>query len=80
MALKMTKGQQEFVDQMTRKLIVHWCDAAVKQGEEMVLIPEDQVAYRDYAITKKWLSASDGVGTCRILSNGWATAARFLKR
>ena len=81
MPLKMTKGQQDFLDQMTRKLTVEWCATAVKIDDDCICIPESQAVYRDYAVTKKWLSAKDGpTGSNRILSSGWATAARFLKR
>lgn len=72
-----TKGQLEFIDQYTRKLLVKWCDTQLHTGE----MPTDNgtgrgVLYLQYATKKKWVSA-DGT---RVLAAGWATAARFLKR
>lgn len=77
----MTKGQQDFVDQMTRKLITDWCFQAICNKTEGVRIPESQKVFREHAVDKKWLSRKDGTtGENRILASGWATAARFLKR
>jgi len=81
MPLKMTKGQQDFVDQMTRKMTVEWCKTAIETDDDLICIPEFQAVYRDHAVTKKWLSAKSGLlGPNRILGAGWSTAARFLKR
>lgn len=72
-----TKGQEAFVEQMTRKLLVEWCAMALRQGT----VPEDPSVsvYLAHAVAKKWISAPQG-GSYRILSTGWDTAARFLKR
>jgi hypothetical protein len=72
-----TKGQLDFIDQHTRKLMVNWCDHALHTGT----IPKDNgtgrgIIYLQYAIKKKWIAA-DGT---RVLAAGWSTAARFLKR
>jgi len=72
-----TKGQLEFIDQYTRKLLVKWCDHALHMGT----VPKDNgsgkgTVYLRYAIKKKWVSADAD----RVLAAGWATAARFLKR
>lgn len=70
--------EQDFIDQMARKLMVEVCDRVVtfpdapKSNWHMEL-PEP---YFTYAISKKWISA-DG---SKVLSAGWDTAARFLKR
>lgn len=77
----MTKAQDEFLDQMTRKLLVEWCDWSLRKNETTLAIPAAQDVYRLHAEHKKWLSAKDGAtGTVRILATGWETAARFLKR
>lgn len=83
----MTKGQEEFRDQMTRKLLVEWCYKALKQGSgdgSEITIPRDIFYF--FASTKKWISTGspnssniDEVSV-KILSGGWDTAARFLKR
>ena len=81
----LTKGQEEFVDQMTRKLMVDWCLDALTSGSTD--IPDDYFAH--LALKKKWITAAPvdvsviSLGrpiTVRILSAGWDTAARFLKR
>ena len=94
---KMTKGEEEFIDQMTRKYLVEWCDCVVRDcfpayTNEAILerteheadrmgnkfdrysLPNDP--YTRYAIDKKWISAE----RTKILSAGWDTASRFLKR
>lgn len=76
----MTKGQEEFIDQMSRKLMVDWCHESLRENGAGIAVPERLTVYRDHAVTKKWLSAPDGMGECRILAAGWETAARFLKR
>ena len=92
----MTKGQEEFIDQMTRKLLVEWCDGSVQWG--LAEVPLWASIYTDHAVAKKWISVSTnpvqlgqaplstippnptGVINARILAAGWETAARFLKR
>lgn len=81
----LTKGQMEFVDQRTRQLMIQWCDWAL-QGLLIKSCYNDtlhckvtgpnRMLYIEYAIFKKWLSA-DG---SKVMSGGWGTAARFLKR
>ena len=78
----MTKGQEEFIDQMTRKLLVEWCDTSLRNcAGGPLCICEAHAIYRDHATTKKWLSVKDmSTGENKILATGWETAARFLKR
>lgn len=71
----LTSGEAKFLDQYTRKLMVEWCHQTLTTKAAPKIQPEHLV-YRDYAITKKWLSAKDG----SVISAGWATAAAFLKR
>jgi len=76
----MTKGEEAFVDQMTRKKLVEWCDQQITQGS--VTVPND--AYMQKAFDKRWISTistnSDNTYKIKILSAGWDTASRFLKR
>lgn len=69
----MTKAQEQFLDQYTRKLMVGICKTSMVEED---LPGGIEKVFLDYAISKKWISA-DGT---RVLSAGWATAARFLKR
>lgn len=76
----LTAGQKAFLDQMTRKLMVDWCDLAVRTSSPYIA-GTPMSRYLDHAVTKKWLSAKDPeTDDHRILSAGWETAARFLKR
>lgn len=81
----MTKGQSEFLDQMTRKLLVEWCDKALRASEDTFCGDAASLGpYLAHAVAKKWLSVQqerhDKLHTYRILAAGWETAARFLKR
>ena len=83
-------GQQEFIDQMTRKLMIDWCH--VVMGEEAIGFSSpcfvnsnrNLSVYLDFAVSKKWLAIKeerpDHINSYRILAAGWQTAARFLKR
>ena len=69
--------EQEFIDQMARKMTVAWADHWINFG----CLPKDDgtgraLAYFEYAKSKKWINA-DGT---KMLSAGFLTAARFLKR
>ena len=82
----MTKGEELFIDQMARKKMVDWCSWAIEKPtaysrELGICIPESDAPYRDFAVSKKWLSPKYGpTGANKILSAGWETASRFLKR
>jgi hypothetical protein len=67
----MTKSEEEFVDQMTRKLMVEACDRYTRTGNLQTF--DDP--YFFHALEKGWVN-----DTGKPLSAGFATAARFLKR
>lgn len=77
-------SEQEFINQKTRDLMVAWCNTQVtnedpdweKIGGLSATIPDEDKVYLDFAKSKGWIS-KDGL---RILSAGWDTASRFLKR
>jgi hypothetical protein len=72
----MDKGQTDFVDQMTRKMLVTWCATAISIPDGILSLPDS--VFLQHALDKKWLVR---VGTgFRVLASGWATATRFLKR
>ena len=71
----MTKSEEIFVDQMTRKLLVDWCTEYITRGA----LPSDvhiNNVFVAHAIEKGWISIS----LLKILSKGWTTAASFLRR
>ncbi len=70
----MTKGEQMFVDQMTRKLLVQWCCDTISSGT-LTDYDLDSV-FHQHAQAKGWLS-KDG---SKVTSSGFTTAAGFLKR
>jgi hypothetical protein len=70
-------SEQEFIDQRTRQVCVVWADTQINTGA-MPKYEEgsNHLIYVEYAKTKKWVSA-DGT---KLLSAGYLTAIRFLKR
>lgn len=80
-----SQAKQEFIDQQTRQLMVQWCRVAVSRGDDWFINGVlEELPYLKYAVQKKWLSLKeerpDQINTYRVLSAGWQTAARFLKR
>ena len=79
-----SKGEQKFIEQMTRKKLVEWCDKIISKPFDtpdgfLWLDPQDP--YVQYALQKKWISNRKGeAGWFRVLATGWTTAASFLKR
>jgi len=74
-------AEQEFINQMTRKMMTAWCNEAVTARKQSVTPHDGHAVYRDFAISKKWLSVKNpATGEHTILAAGWDTAARFLKR
>jgi hypothetical protein len=84
-----TAGEQEFINQKTRELMVGWCEKQLQYGKAHLghclgigvdtnngTVTSVFDIYWAFAKEKKWISA-DGE---RVLSAGWDTAARFLKR
>jgi len=71
---KLTAGQKDFLDQYTRKCLAEWCAGAIQTDGFVPAAGNPQIVLQ-YAITKKWLSQD-----YKILSAGWDTATRFLKR
>lgn len=71
----MSEAYDQFLDQMTRKLLVDWCLSSCRRGG-FPLMPENDTIFIDYAVSKGWLSKDK----TRINASGWKTAAAFLKR
>lgn len=71
-------GEEGFINEYTRKLLVQWCDFQVRTGRLAFDDPERVIwkPYVEYAQAKGWLS-KDGT---KILAPGWKTAAAFLRR
>ena len=74
----MLKAQEEFIDRMTRKMLVDWCALAMSRVTDEVpsLVPIDPSVFLTHALQKKWVS---GAGPYKILSTGYDVAARTLK-
>jgi hypothetical protein len=82
---KITQGEQEFIDQYTRYLMAQaWCPKAVAGGGLVSVNIAQHEPYLRYAQSKKWLTSAKEKDSLAemvaVLSNGWKTAARFLKR
>jgi hypothetical protein len=72
-----SKGQQNFIEQMTRRKLVKWCDEATHSGVPTVRLLDSP--YVRHGQQKKFISHK-GDGWYKVLSGGWAAAASFLKR
>lgn len=72
-----TKGELNFIDQYTRKLLVEWGDSCLKHGEILQLQKTPQQVYLDHALTKGWVSKKT---PHKLTAKGWGTAAAFLRR
>lgn len=79
-----TKAEEGFIDQMTRRKMVDWCLKASLGDGTIIEGRAEEDPFVQHAATKKWISLVDAPpsGTCtyKILSAGWETAERFLKR
>ena len=87
----MTKPQEEFLDQMTRKMMVEWCDTQITSADAentpLVNLLNPKMVYVLHAAQKRWVNllgnvkdAQGTIVTIKILAPGWETASRFLKR
>lgn len=72
-----SKGEQNFIDQMTRKLLVMWADHMVRHPDGAVPLKGVAVAYHNHALKKGWLTKRE---PHRLTAKGFQTAASFLKR
>jgi len=79
----MTKGEEAFLDQYTRKLMVDLCRSQMAYGDPLKGMrykshPLDSAdaPFLRYAVKKKWVNKD----LSAVLGAGWMTAARFLKR
>lgn len=82
---KITQGEKEFTDQYTRYLLAQvWCPQAVDGGGQVSVSLGQHEPYVRYAQSKRWLTPAKEKGplveVVGMLSNGWKTGARFLKR
>ena len=75
-----SRDKLEFINQMSRKLMVEICDVAIRCPDKPVFTGGQAEGefrpYYDHMKSKGWIS-KDGT---RVLAAGWQTAARFLKR
>lgn len=81
MAEERSRGELNFIDQFTRKLVVDWASVCVGVGE----LPEKQFSeesaatnpYVAHALAKGWITKKF---PRKLTASGWDTAAAFLKR
>jgi hypothetical protein len=72
----MTKSEEAFVDQMTRKMLVGWCQYYIETGMLPSDLDPNKSVFVKHAIDKGWLASS----LLKVLSKGFDTAAAFLRR
>ena len=82
-----SKGEEEFIEQKTRELLVLWGDHCIRNGGFLPNFDEEQGKqtselgisqdYWNLALSRGWLTKK----TPRTLTSaGWGVAAAFLKR
>ncbi|MBQ73221.1 MAG: hypothetical protein CMJ67_09995 [Planctomycetaceae bacterium] len=72
-----SKGEENFIDQMTRKLLVLWADHQVRYPEGGAVPSDTPIPYQDHALKKGWLTKRE---PHRLTAKGFQVAASFLKR
>jgi hypothetical protein len=72
-----TKGEADFINEMTRKLLGDWGHQQILTGE-LKKIPADQAPYVEHAKAKSWLKGK--TGEYQVSSSGFKVAAAFLRR
>jgi hypothetical protein len=75
-----TKGQQDFIDQRTRQLMVSWADQCILNDHITDYGPKGPGAYNpyiEYAQRRGWLSKRDST---KLTGSGFKVAASFLRR
>jgi len=86
-----TAAQQNFVEEMTRKHLVSWCDKVTRGlhapvsglSEKGFLRFDPSCPYMQHGVNRKspFLSTHGCPdGYCKILATGWAQGTTFLKR
>lgn len=75
MSEEWTKGQEDFVCEYVRSLLVGWADESIRTGKTEF----DGVSaiYVDYAQKKGWLSKREPL---KLLTGGFSAAASYLRR
>lgn len=69
----MTQAEQDFLEQLTRKKLVDWCEQTLVQGS---FVGEPAICL-ELAVGKGWVSKNE---PRRVLAKGFTTAEAFLKR
>lgn len=74
----MSKAQEAFIDQYTRKLMVKWAVVAVQGGDLGFrnLAPEKQRLFLEHALKRSWLRQD----LTDLTAKGYGIATSFLKR
>lgn len=82
----MTQGEEDFVEQYARVLLVEWCCQQLTTGHITSTRcadgpdPRSEAVAKlclDFALTKGWVGKSEPK---KVLAKGFSTAAAFLKR
>ena len=71
-----SKGEEAFINQMTRKVMIKWADHCLKNPLGSIPVP-GPCPYHNHALAKGWITKKE---PRRLTSKGWGVAAAFLKR
>lgn len=79
--MERSKGEEAFIDQYTRKMMVEWAKQSIAFGGLNEPTPADikggMMVYFDHALSKGWLTKRT---PHRLTAKGFQVAASFLKR
>jgi hypothetical protein len=72
------KGEQKFIHEYTRTLLIKWAHQTIAFGQMNDPVPSDKqyAEYLAYAQTKKWVTTKEPL---RVTSAGMVSAANRLK-
>ena len=72
-----SKGEQSFIDQYSRKLMVQWACQTVESGQIGEAVWAVEEACLEHALSKGWLTKRE---PRRVTAKGFEVAASFLRR
>lgn len=72
-----SKGEQSFIDQYSRKLMVQWACQTVESGQIGLSTSAVEEACLEHALSRGWLTKRE---PRRVTAKGFEVAASFLRR
>jgi len=73
----MTKAEQDFINEYTRRLLVGWANVCIQRGDLPEQFNDSEGIYVQHALDKGWLTKTT---PRRLTAKGFSTAASYLRR